>query len=63
MFNMTSAFVPLKAREGTFHARIQVFTAFLENESENAPVKSLNAVGLARLTSAPLISHSADAVC
>lgn len=63
MFNMTSAVVPLKAREGTFHVRIQVFPAFLENESENAPVKSLNAVGLAGLTSAPLISYSADAVC
>lgn len=60
-FDMTS--VHLKAREGTFHVRIQVFPAFLENESENAPVKSLNAVGLARLTFAPALSYSADAVC
>lgn len=58
---MTSAFVHLKARDGTFDVRIQVFPAFLENESENAAVKSLNAVSLARLPLAPRISYSADA--
>lgn len=61
-FNMTSAFVDLKAREGISDARIQAFPHFLGMRA-SAPVKSLNVGSLARLTFAPLISYSADAVC
>lgn len=60
--NMTSAFARLKACEGKMRYENPGFVHFMKSR-ENAPVKSLNAVSLARLAFAPLISRSADAVC